>query len=326
MRRVFLAALAALAAAATLAAGGAGPAVAAWPERPIRFVVPYPAGGPTDVLARTIGERLSARYGQQVVVDNRPGAGGNLGADQVAKAAPDGHTLVLGTNSTHASNAGLYPNMPYDTARDFAPVTLVATVTNVLVVNPSVPARTVEELVAHAKANPGKLNYASSGSGSAAHLTGELFKMAAGIDMVHVPYRGAPPALTDLVAGQVQAMFATLPSALPQIQADRLRALAVTGRTPAPALPNVPTMAATLPGFESDAWFGVFAPAGTPSSVIDRLAADVAAVVAEPEVAQKLRAAGFEPATLAPAELRTFQAAEMEKWAAVVRASGATPE
>jgi tripartite-type tricarboxylate transporter receptor subunit TctC len=306
--------IAAVAGLLALVAGAA--AAQPYPSKPVRFVVPYPAGGATDILGRTVGQKLSERWGQPVVVENRAGAGGNLGSDLVAKAAPDGYTIGLGNNATHATNASLYPTMPYDTEADFAPVSLLAVVTNVLVVNPQV-----------AKAEPGRLDYASTGSGSAAHLTGELFKTAAGIEMVHVPYRGGPPAVTDLVSGQVKAMFATAPSVLPQIQAGRLTALAVTSARRQPGLPDVPTVAESgFPGFESDAWFAVFAPAGTPAGIVARLNADIRAVLAEPEVIARLKEQGFEVATSTPDELRRHVTAEIAKWGAVVKASGAKPD
>jgi tripartite-type tricarboxylate transporter receptor subunit TctC len=317
-----------IAAVAGLLALVAGTAAAqTYPSKPVRFIVPYPAGGATDILGRTVGQKLSERWGQPVVVENRAGAGGNLGSDLVAKAAPDGYTIGLGNNATHATNASLYPTMPYDTERDFAPVSLLAAVTNVLVVNPQVRAKTVADLVRIAKAEPGRLDYASTGSGSAAHLTGELFKTAAGIEMVHVPYRGGPPAVTDLVSGQVKAMFATAPSVLPQIQAGRLTALAVTSARRQPGLPDVPTVAESgFPGFESDAWFAVFAPAGTPAEIVARLNADIRAVLAQPEVVARLKEQGFEVATSTPDELRRHVTAEIAKWGAVVKASGAKPD
>jgi tripartite-type tricarboxylate transporter receptor subunit TctC len=223
-----------------------------YPTKPIRLVVPFPPGGATDILARDVAQKLTEAWGQQVIVDNRPGAGGNIGSELVAKAAPDGYTLEMGTVGTHAINASLYAKMPYDHVKDFAPVILVAGVPNVLVVNPEVPANSVTELIAYAKANPGKLNFASSGNGTSIHLSGELFKVMAGVQMTHVPYKGSSPALQDLLGGQVQLMFDNLPPSLPQIKAGKLRALAVTSLARAPALPDVPTMAeAGLPGYEA---------------------------------------------------------------------------
>jgi tripartite-type tricarboxylate transporter receptor subunit TctC len=236
-----------------------------YPTRPIRLVVPFPAGGTTDILAREVGDRLSRSFGQSVVVDNRPGAGGNIGSDLVAKSAPDGYTLLMGTVGTHAINPSLYTRMPYDHVKDFVPIILVAGVPNVLEVTPSLPVNSVADLIKLAKEKPGQLNFASSGNGTSIHLSGELFKTMAGVDMTHVPYKGSAPALTDLMGGQVQLMFDNLPSSLQQIKAGKLRAIAVTSAQRAPALPNVPTIAESgLPGFEASSWFGLLAPAGTP--------------------------------------------------------------
>jgi tripartite-type tricarboxylate transporter receptor subunit TctC len=300
------------------------PAAADYPEKPVRLIVPYPAGGSADVLARLVGQKLAERWNQQVVVDNRPGAGGNLGTDLVAKAPADGYTLGLGLNTTHATNAALYADMPYDTVKDFTPITLVATVTNVLVVHPSLGVDSVKELIEAAKAAPGKIDYASTGSGSAAHLTAELFKQAAKIDMVHIPYKGGAPAMNDLLGGQVKVMFATLPTVLGHIQAGSLKALAVTSAAPAPQLPSVLTMEeAGLPGFRSDAWFGIFGPAGLPQAVAAKLNRDIRTVVGLADVREKLASQGFAPATNSPEEFSAFVKAEMAKWAEVVRVSGA---
>ncbi|HEX2885879.1 tripartite tricarboxylate transporter substrate binding protein [Vineibacter terrae] len=317
-RRSFLAGLSLMAAAPTARAQS-------WPAKPIRLVVPYPAGGSTDVLARVIAERLTATLGQQVIVDNKPGASGNLGSDLVAKAPADGYTLVMGNNATHATNQSLFPNHPYDAAKDFAPIALVAGVTHVLVVHPDVPATDIRAFVAWAKAQGGKVNYASTGNGSASHLTMELFKGLAKIDLTHVPYKGTAPAVQDLVSGQVSTSFQTMPSVIGQIRAGKLRALATTGKARAPALPDVPTVAETLfPGFESDAWFALFAPAGTSADIVTRLNGDILKAMALPEVKDVAAKAGFEVVTSSPAELGTFVRAEIEKWAKVVKASGAT--
>ena len=257
----------------------------AYPTKPIRLVVPFPAGGATDILAREVAKHLTETWGQSVVVDNRPGAGGNIGSELVAKSPPDGYTLEMGTVGTHAINASLYSKMPYDHVKDFVPVILVAGVPNVLVVNPSVPVNSVQEFIAYAKANPGKLNFASSGSGTSIHLSGELFKVMAGVQMTHVPYKGSAPALQDLLGGQVQLMFDNLPPSLPQIKAGKLRALAVTSATRAPALPDVPTVAeAGLPGFEASSWFGVLAPAGTPPAIVAKLHGALMTVMKDPGV------------------------------------------
>jgi len=308
--------------AAMLATSGAG--AQSYPAKPVHLIVPYPAGGPVDILGRVIGQKLSESLGQPFVVDDKPGASGTLGSDLVAKAPPDGYMLVVGNNATHATNESLYPNLPYATLRDFAPITLVARVTNIAVVNPSMPVKSIRELIAYAKANPGKLNYASSGSGSAAHLTGEMFKLATGTDIVHVPYRGAAPAAADLLAGQVGMMFASAPTVLQYVQAGSLRALAVTSETRWSQLPDVPTMIeAGLPGFSSEVWFGIFAPAGTPRAIIDKLHAEIAKTVRAPDVMQKLAVQGFDVTTDTPEEFQTFVTAEIAKWAKVVRESGA---
>ena len=296
----------------------------AYPTKPIRLVVPFPAGGATDILAREVAKHLTETWGQSVVVDNRPGAGGNIGSELVAKAAPDGYTLEMGTVGTHAINASLYSKMPYDHVKDFVPVILVAGVPNVLVVNPSVPVNSVQELIAYAKANPGKLNFASSGSGTSIHLSGELFKVMAGVQMTHVPYKGSAPALQDLLGGQVQLMFDNLPPSLPQIKAGKLRALAVTSATRAPALPDIPTIAESgLPGFEASSWFGVLAPAGTSPAIVAKLNAEIAKWLASPEAKEKLAAVGANIAGGTPEDFARHIQAETAKWAKVVKESGA---
>jgi len=314
-----------LAAAAVLMGGLSAPAEAqSWPSRPVRLVVPYPAGGPTDILGRVIAQKLTETLGQPVTVDNRPGASGNLGSDLVAKAPADGYTLVLGNNATHATNESLFPNMPYQTLRDFAPIVLVATVTNMVTVHPSVPARSVAELIAHAKANPGRLNYGSTGNGSAAHLIGELFKTTAGIDLVHVPYRGSAPAVTDLLAGQVQVMFATLPTVLPHVQDNRLRGLAITAPTRLASQPAVPTLVESgFPGLIADAWFGLLAPVGTPADIVSRLAQETAKAVQVEDARRTLAAQGFEVTTSTSAQFVEHIRGEIAKWAKVIRDSGA---
>src|ERR1700681_275677 len=261
---------------AFMAWSASGALAQAYPTRSIRLVVPFPPAGTTDILAREVAQRLSVSLGQSVIIDNRPGAAGNIGSDLVAKSAPDGYTLLMGTVGTHAINPSLYARMPYDHVKDFVPIVLVAGVPNVLEVTPSLPVNSVADLIKLAKEKPGQLNFASSGSGTSIHLSGELFKTMAGVDMVHVPYKGSAPALIDLMGGQVQLMFDNLPSSLAQIKAGKLRAIAVTSAQRAPALPNVPTIAESgLPGFEASSWFGLLAPAGTPAAVVARINADV---------------------------------------------------
>jgi tripartite-type tricarboxylate transporter receptor subunit TctC len=325
MSRTLLRAVAAVAGITAIAlAHPAGAQAPAYPTKPIRLVVPFPPGGATDILARAVAQKLTEAWGQSVVVDNRPGAGGNIGSELVAKAAPDGYTLEMGTVGTHAINASLYAKMPYDHVKDFAPVILVAAVPNVLVVNPAVPVNSVQELIAYAKANPGKLNFASSGSGTSIHLSGELFKVMAGVQMTHVPYKGSAPALQDLLGGQVQLMFDNLPPSLPQIKAGKLRALGVTSTARSPALPDVPTIAESgLPGFEASSWFGVLAPAGTASTIIAKLNAEIAKWLASPEAKEKLVAIGANGAGGTPEDFARHIQTETAKWAKVVKESGA---
>jgi len=295
-----------------------------YPTRTIRLVVPFPAGGTTDILAREVAQKLTEVLGQAVVVDNRPGAAGNIGSDLVAKSAPDGYTLLMGTVGTHAINPSLYSKMPYDHVKDFAPVVLVAGVPNVLVVNPALPVNSVSDLIKLAKDKPGQLNFASSGSGTSIHLSGELFKTMAGVDMTHVPYKGSSPALTDLIGGQVQIMFDNLPSALPQIKGGRLRAIAVTSLKRAPVLPDIPTINESgLPGFEASSWFGVLAPAGTPAAVVARINTEVNKWLQSADAREKLLGQGAEAAGGSPERFANHIRAESEKWAKVVKASGA---
>ena len=296
-----------------------------YPVRPIRLVVTFPTGGAPDILARVLAE--NAQLGQPVVVDNRPGAGGNIGADAVAKAQPDGYTLVVGTVGTHAINGALYAKMPYDMARDFAPVTLLASTPNLLVINNDLPVRSVQELIAYGKANPDKLSFGSPGIGTSIHVSGELFKSMTGVQMTHVPYKGRQMAIPDLVGGQIQLMFDNMPSALPMVREGKLRALAQTGAKRSPAAPDVPTVAEQgLPGFEATSWFALFAPAGTPPEVIARLNAEVRRVWALPEVQQRMTKLGLEAVASSPEELAAYQGAEIRKWAKVVKDSGAKAE
>ena len=300
-------------------------AQAPFPTKPVRLVVPFPAGGTTDILARAAAQKLSETLGQQVIVDNRPGAGGNIGAELVAKAPADGYTLLMGTVGTHAINPSLYAKMPYDHVKDFAPVILVAGVPNVLVVNPEVPVKSVPELIAYAKANPGKLNFASSGSGTSIHLSGELFKAMTGVQMTHVPYKGSAPALTDLVGGRIQLMIDGGNVVQPFVLDGRARALLVTGDTRSPALPDVPSAReAGLPEFVIYGWQGVLAPAGTPQSVIDRVSREIAKALSAPELKSRLSSQGTEPAYLPPAEFRAYIAGEEKRWAQVIRTAKVT--
>jgi tripartite-type tricarboxylate transporter receptor subunit TctC len=323
MHRLFRIALSAV----VLAAANGAVAQTPYPSKPVRIVVPFPAGGTTDILARAVAQKLSETWGQQVIVDNRPGAGGNIGAELVARAAPDGYTLLMGTVGTHAINPGLYAKMPYDHVKDFAPVILVAGVPNVLVVNPSVPVGSVPELIAYAKANPGKLNFASSGSGTSIHLSGELFKTMTGVQMTHIPYKGSSPALADLIGGQVQLMFDNLPSSIGFIRAGKLRALAVTSATRSSALPDTPTVAeAGVPGFEASSWFGLLAPAGTPPDIVAKIDGEVAKWLASPEAREKLAAQGANAAGGSPQDFARHIQAETAKWAKVVKESGAKVE
>jgi tripartite-type tricarboxylate transporter receptor subunit TctC len=323
MHRLISAALRVLAIVVAALATPLAFAQATYPSKPVRLVVPFPAGGTTDLLARAAGQKLSEAWGQQVIVDNRPGAAGNIGSELVAKAAPDGYTLLMGTVGTHAINPSLYAKMPYDHVKDFVPVILVAGVPNVLVVNPGLPVNSVAELIAYAKANPGKLNFASSGSGTSIHLSGELFKAMTGVEMTHVPYKGSAPALTDLMGGQVQLMFDNLPSSLAFIKAGKLRALGVTSAARATALPDTPAVADTVPGFEASSWFGILAPAGTPREVVMKINAETAKWLASPDAKEKLASQGANAAGGSPDVFAKHIQTETAKWAKVVKDSGA---
>jgi tripartite-type tricarboxylate transporter receptor subunit TctC len=314
-----------LAALAGLAAGVPAAALAeGYPMKPIRLVVPFPAGGSLDVVARAIGQKLSEAWSQPVVIDNRPGAGGNIGADLVAKSAPDGYTILEGALSTHAVNVSLYSKMPYDPVRDFAPITLVAVTPNVLVLNPSVPANSVKELIAYAKANPGKLSFGSGSNGSAGHLAGELFKTEAGVDMVHVPYKGAAPAMQDLLSGQIQLMFDNLANSMQQVRAGKLKALAVTTEHRSALVPDLPTLAESgLPGFDISTWWGFMAPAGTPKDIIAKWNAEVARILATPEMKAFFAQQGAEPSPTSPEAFGAMIRSEITKYAKIVKASGA---
>jgi tripartite-type tricarboxylate transporter receptor subunit TctC len=305
---------------------GAGAARALdYPTRPVHIVVAYPAGGSTDILARLMGQYMGDHLGQQFIIDNRSGGGNNIGTDLVVNAPPDGYTLLL-VNPANGINTTLYERLPFDFQRDIAPVAGIMRVTNVMEVYPGVPAKTVAEFIAYAKANPGKINMASSGIGTSVHMSGELFKMMTGVNMLHVPYRGAAPALTDLMGGQVQVLFDNLPSSIEYIKAGKLRALGVTAATRSPALPDVPTVAETVKGYEASAWFGFGAPKGTPPEIIDKLNAVVNQGLADPKLKARLADLGGDPLTGSPADFGKVIAEETEKWAKVVKFSGAKAE
>ena len=300
---------------------------ASYPSKPVRIIVPFPPAGTTDILARAVANELTKAFGQAVGVENRAGAGGNLGSDAVAKAAPDGYTLLVGAVSPQAINVSLYPNMPYDVMRDFEHITLIAAVPNLLEVHPSVPVTTVKELIDYARARPGKLAYASSGSGTSIHLSAELFKTMTGVEMLHIPYKGSAPAVADLIAGQVQLMFDNLPSSLQQVRAGKLRAIAVTSARRSPVLPDIPTIAESgLPGYEASSWFGMHAPAKTPRDIVNKLHATVAKALRTPEMMERLSSQGADPVGNTPEQFSEFVRAEIAKWAKVVKASGAKVE
>ena len=295
----------------------------------MKIVVPFPAGGTTDIVARLLSVELQKAWGQPVVIENRGGAGGNIGSEAVAKSQADGYTLLMATVGTHSINLPLFEankqRLPYHPLNDFAPITNVAGVPNVMIVPAALPVNSVQEFIALAKKQPGRLNMASSGNGTSIHLTGELFKSMTGTYMLHLPYRGSAPALQDLIAGNTQVMFDNLPSALPHIRSGRLKALAVTSRERSPALPNVPTMeaAANLKGFDASAWFGLLAPAGTPREVINKVHQDVARILATPEMRERFAAQGAQPIGDTPAQFGAFIRAEIDKWTQVVKFSGA---
>jgi tripartite-type tricarboxylate transporter receptor subunit TctC len=294
-----------------------------YPTRPVHWVVGYAPGGTTDILARLIGNSLGQKLGQQFIVENRPGAGNNIGTEAVVNAAPDGYTLLL-VNPANGINATLYHKLSFNFVRDIAPVAGIIRVPNVMEINPGVPAKTVAEFIAYAKANPGKVNMASSGTGTSVHLSGELFKVMAGVDLTHVPYRGSGPALTDLLAGQVQVMFDNLPASIEHIRAGTLRALAVTTDYRSPALPDVPTVAETVPGYEASAWFGMGAPKGTPVEIIDKLNAAVNEILADPQMVSRLAELGGVPMRGSAGDFGKIISDETEKWAKVVKFAGAS--
>ena len=312
--------------AAGLALAAAGACAQAYPVKPIRMMVPFPAGGGSDTMGRALGQKLTERLGQSVVIENRPGAGGSIGADVVAKAAPDGYTILLGSTSELVQYPNVNPKIPYDPMRDLAPITLVGTVPLVLVIHPSLPAKTVKDLVALAKARPGEINFGSAGNGSTTHLAVELFILMTGARMTHVPYKGSPQAVTDLVAGNVQLGIPTMPAALGFIKAGRVRALGVSSGKRTPVLPDVPTMReAGVTEYETDLWTGVLAPAGTPPAVLTRLHAEIVHALGLPDVKDTLGRQGAVPASSSPQEFSNYMRAELTKWARVVKAAGVKP-
>jgi len=321
LRRAVLVALsaAAVAPSVTLAAEP-------WPSRPIRMIVPFTPGGSTDILGRAIAARLSEALGQPVVVENRPGAGGSIGATEAARSPGDGYTLLMGHIGTLAVNPSLYPNLPYDPRRSFVPVALVARVPNVLVVNPQVPAKDVAELIALAKAKPASLRYASGGNGSAAHLAMEYFKLRAGVDILHIPYKGTAPAVTDVLGGQVEVTMTGVPAVAAQVKSGKLRALGVSGATTVATLPGVPTIAATIPDFDAIQWYGVVAPAGTPAPVIERLNGEINRALASPELRTRLEAEGADAAPGTPAAFGALIDSEIARWKPVVERANMKPE
>jgi tripartite-type tricarboxylate transporter receptor subunit TctC len=297
----------------------------AYPTRPVRLIVPLAAGGATDIVARLMGQWLSERLGQPFVIDNRPGGGGNLGTETVVNARPDGYTILM-TSTTNAINATLYDKLSFNFIRDIAPVATISRNTLVMVVHPSIPAKTVPEFIAYAKANPRKLNMASPGNGSPNHVSGELFKMMTGVDMVHVPYRSGGPALTDLLGGQVQVMFPATVSSIEYIRDGRLRALAVTTATRSDTLPDIPTVAEFVPNYEASNWFGMCAPNATPAEIVERLNKEINAALADHKIKARLADLGSVPLALSPADFGKLIAEETEKWAKVIRAANIKPE
>jgi len=315
MRLLFLGAALLISAASALAQS--------YPAKPIKIVVPFPAGGIADLYGRLIGARLTDAWGQPIVIENRTGAGGNIGADAVAKSPPDGYTLVMGSFGTHAVNVSLFATMPYDPVKDFAPIILVLEAEGLLVVHPSVPAQSVLDLIAYGRAHPGKLTYASAGMGTASHLAGELFKTMAKVEMTHVPYKGNVPAITDLLAGQTSLLFGTMPTVLPHAKAGKLRALATIGSVRSAAAPELPTVGETLPGFEVNNWVGLLAPAGTPNDIVRKWNVEVNRIMTGADIKQRLPVEGARYSPNTPEEFGAFIKSEIAKWAPVVKASGA---
>jgi len=300
----------------------AAPALAAYPEKPIRLIVPWAPGGSTDILARVAADKLRQSMGQPVVVENRPGASGNVGSDMVAKATPDGYTLLFGSMSTHAMNAALMNTMPFDGVKDFSPLAMVAFVTNTMVIHPSVPAKDVKEFIAYMKANPGKIAYASAGPGSTNHLSAVLFERMAGVEMLHVPYRGGAPAVVDTVAGQTQLLFSAGTQTLPHVNADRLRLIGVTEAKRSSLLPQVPTVAETIPGYEMAVWYGAFGPAGMPADLVSKLNAEINKAMMLPDVKQRMAEIGVEVTNISASEFAKVLQADADKWGKLIRELG----
>lgn len=319
-RKILLAGVALL-----LALAGAPALAQKYPDKQIRLIIPFPPAGTTSILGRFISEHLSPLYGQQIVVDNRPGAGGHLGAELAAHAPPDGYTLMLGTIGIHAAY-GLYPKLTYDPAKELTPVIVLVELPLVLAVNPSVPVHTVKEFIDLAKARPGEINFGSAGQGTSTHMTGELFKLMAGVNLTHIPYKGSMPALQDVMGGQIQSMFEQVPTTISQIKAGRLRALGVTSKVRAPSLPDVPPIADTVPGYESTAWFTVAAPAKTPAAIVQKLNADLNGMLADPKVVARFKELGITPVGGSTEFAAKYFASETEKWNRVIKAAGIKAE
>jgi tripartite-type tricarboxylate transporter receptor subunit TctC len=311
--------------AAALTAGSA--LAQQYPSKPIRLIVPFTPGGSTDIVARIAGQKLGEALGAQVLIDNRPGAGGNIGVELAAKSAPDGYTLVMGHIGTFAVNPALYARLPYDPIRDFAPISLVAMVPNMLVVHPSLPVKSVKELIALSRSRPGQLNYGSSGAGGTPYLAVEYFKLMAKVDIVHIPYKGAAPMIIDLIGGQLSLTITGIPPLLPHVKAGKLKALAVATSKRLPLLPELPTIAeAALPGYEATSWYGVLAPAATPKEIITRLNTEIVKAIARPDAAERLSGEGAEPATSTPEQFGAFIKSEIVRWGRVIKAAGVTAE
>lgn len=305
--------------AGALLAPGAALFAQQYPAKPVRIITTFPPGGPTDFVARAIGQKFAEAWGQQFIVDHRPGAGGVIGTEAAIRAAPDGYTLLLGTSSGLSVNPALNDKLPYNPSRDLAPISLVVVNPQLLIAHPSLPARSVKELIALARARPGQINYASVGQGSPNHMGMEMLKAMAGVNMVHIPYKGTAPAVTDIIAGHVSLMFNSMPSVLPQVKAGRLRALAVGSAKRSPAVPDIPAVAETVPGFDYVTWYGLFAPAATPKEILSRLNAELVRMLGEPELAQRFGSQGAEPRSTTPEELGRFMRAEYERWKTVIR-------